>query len=69
MEGSAVKEMDLFADSDSLSGSPTYDLKSPAHRWLNALHHGPETQGATHLHLMPPPPFGPVGAGTNPQQH
>jgi hypothetical protein len=60
--------MDVFADSDSLSGSPIYDLKSPAQRWLNALHHGPEMQGATHLHLTTTPIFGPVGAGTNPKQ-
>ena len=55
--------MDVFADCDSLSGSPTHDLKSPAQRWLDALHHGPEMHGATHLNLTTTPILGAVGAG------
>ena len=58
-----MKEMDVFADCDSLSGSPTHDLKSPAQRWLDALHHGPEMHGATHLNLTTTPILGAVGAG------
>jgi hypothetical protein len=56
-------DVDLISHLDVRTGLPVIDHRSPAQRWLGAMHHGPEQHGTAHLHLTPPPPFGQVGAG------
>jgi hypothetical protein len=57
-----MTDIDLIANLDKATGLPEVDHRSPAQRWLGAMHHGPEQHGTAHLHLTPPPPFGQVGA-------
>ena len=65
--GQQMTDIDALAHFDPNTGSPIFDNRTAATRWLEALDDVPadprrETQSLSTN-------FGPVGAGTNPKKH